>query len=70
MHTIRFLTLILFACNLSAAETLRLPNIFGDKMVLQRDKPVHIWGWAKAGAEVSAKFAGQNKSAKAEGDGK
>ena len=70
MHTIRFLALILFACHLSAAETLRLPNIFGDKMVLQRGKPVRIWGWAKAGAEVKAQFGGQNKSAKADGKGK
>ena len=52
MHTIRFLVLILFAGNLSADQTLRLPNIFGPKMVLQQGKPVHIWGWAKAGAEV------------------
>ena len=70
MHTIRFLAVILFACNLSAAETLRLPNIFGDKMVLQRDKPVRIWGWAEAGAEVTAQFAGQSKPIKADADGK
>ena len=42
MHTIRFLALILFACNLSAAETLRLPNIFGPKMVLQQGKPAYL----------------------------
>ncbi|MAY06498.1 MAG: hypothetical protein CMO72_04940 [Verrucomicrobiales bacterium] len=64
MRTIRFLAFILFACNLFADENLRLPNIFGDKMVLQRDKPVALWGWAKAGAKVSAKFAGQNKFTK------
>ena len=60
MHTIRFLTVILFACNLSAAETLRLPNIYGDKMVLQRDKPVRVWGWAKPNLEVTVAFAGQS----------
>ena len=69
MHTIRFLLLILFASNLSADQTLRLPNIFGAKMVLQQGNPVHIWGWAKAGAEVKVQFAGQNKSAKADGEG-
>ena len=41
----------------------------GDKMVLQQGKPVHIWGWAKAGTEVKAQFAGQSKSAKADGEG-
>ena len=64
MRTIRFLAFISFACNLFADENLRLPNIFGDKMVLQRDKPVALWGWAKAGAKVSAEFAGQNKFTK------
>ena len=64
MRTIRFLAFISFACNLFADENLRLPNIFGDKMVLQRDKPVTLWGWAKAGAKVSAEFAGQNKFTK------
>ena len=61
---IRFLAFISFTCNLFADENLRLPNIFGDKMVLQRDKPVTLWGWAKAGAKVSAEFAGQNKFTK------
>ena len=70
MYVIRFLSVFLFACHLSAAETLRLPNIFGDKMVLQRDKPVRIWGWAKAGTEVTVQFAGKSKSAKAHGEGK
>ncbi|MDP7010404.1 MAG: sialate O-acetylesterase, partial [Verrucomicrobiota bacterium] len=70
MHTIRFLALIIFTCHLSAEQTLRLPNIFGDKMVLQQGKPVNIWGWAKAGAEVKAQFSGQNKSAKADDKGK
>ena len=64
MRMIRFLAFISFTCNLFADENLRLPNIFGDKMVLQRDKPVTLWGWAKTGAKVSAEFAGQNKFTK------
>ena len=33
-----------------AAESepeLRVANIFSDNMVLQRDRPIRIWGWAK-----------------------
>jgi sialate O-acetylesterase len=38
-------------------------------MVLQRDKPVPIWGWAKAGEKVTVTFAGQTKSARANPEG-
>lgn len=38
-------------------------------MVLQRDKPLPIWGWAEPGESVSVEFAGQRKSGVAEGNG-
>lgn len=44
----------------------KLPSIFADGMVLQRDKPVPVWGWAEAGAEITVEFAGQTKTAKAD----
>ncbi|HEY3416777.1 MAG TPA: sialate O-acetylesterase, partial [Armatimonadota bacterium] len=31
----------------------RLANLFGDNMVLQRDRPIAIWGWAEAGEAVT-----------------
>lgn len=31
---------------------LRLPNIFSDHMVLQREVDAKIWGWAKAGSHI------------------
>lgn len=34
----------------------RLPGFFGSHMVLQRDMPVPIWGWADAGEAVSVKL--------------
>ncbi len=39
----------------SFAQT-RLASIFNDDMVLQRDRPIIIWGWDAPGAQVSAKF--------------
>ena len=42
---------------------LKMPAIFADGMVLQRDKPVSVWGWADAGTEVTVEFAGQKKTA-------
>jgi len=50
----------------SAAE-LKMPGMFSDNMVLQRDKPVPVWGWAEQGAEVTVEFAGQKKTAKVAG---
>ncbi len=46
---------ILILSTAALAEPLRLPTIFGDHMVLQRDLPVVIWGWAsKSKAAVAA----------------
>lgn len=40
----------------------RLPNLFSDHMVLQRNTPVHIWGWSGPGEEVTVAFHEQNAS--------
>lgn len=46
-----------------------LPKILGNNMVLQRDKPVVIWGTASVGETVSVKFAGQIKTTSADTGG-
>lgn len=38
---------------------LKLPSCFSDHMILQRDKKLKIWGWAKPGSRVSLVFRGQ-----------
>jgi len=38
------------------AKILKLHNIFSSDMVLQRGKPIVIWGWGKPGDKVSVKF--------------
>ena len=35
------------------AAVLRLPAVFGDHMVMQRDTTAALWGWAAPGAEVT-----------------
>ena len=35
-----------------------VPSLFSDHMVLQRDKPVRIWGWADPGETVNVKLDG------------
>ncbi|MEP6493480.1 MAG: sialate O-acetylesterase [bacterium] len=39
-------------------QGLRLPRLFADGMVLQRDTPIAIWGWADRGADISIVFRG------------
>lgn len=34
------------------ASALRLARLFSDHVVLQRDQPVRVWGWAESGADV------------------
>jgi len=61
-------TVLCFAA--TAMADVRLPSFFSDHMVLQRDKPVRVWGWADKGQTVKLSFAGQEKTAKADDSGK
>ncbi len=51
------------------ALELELPAVFADKMVLQREMPVPVWGTADAGTTVTVEFAGQKKTAVADAAG-
>lgn len=65
------LTLILAgtaACGSDPAEYVRLPAVFGDHMVLQRDEPVAVWGWASPRGRVSLSIDGQHVEARAGAD--
>lgn len=47
-----------------------LPKIFGDNMVLQRDRTIMVWGWAKPKEKVRVTLNKQSRSASADKDGK
>lgn len=47
------------------AGQLRLHAIFDSDMVLQRDKPIRIWGWAAPGAAVSVQLGVDKAEARA-----
>lgn len=49
---------------------LSLPHIFSDHMVLQREKPVPVWGTAQPETVVTVTFAGQRRQAKADTSGR
>jgi sialate O-acetylesterase len=46
----------------TTSGALKLSGVFADDMVLQRDRPVRVWGWAEPGERVSVSFAGQERS--------
>ncbi len=41
----------------SSKADVRLPHVIGDHMVLQREVPLKIWGWANPGEKVTVKLA-------------
>ena len=52
-----------------ATADVRLPNVFTDNMVLQRDQAVPVWGRADVGEEVTVSFGGQTKKTTADAAG-
>lgn len=50
----------------AVGEGLCVSNLFQTNMVLQRDKPIHVWGWARPGERVSVTFADATASARAD----
>jgi len=58
------------AAQVQGAASLRLPSVFADHMVLQRDRPIPIWGWAAAGATVSVRIADVARTTTAGADGR
>jgi sialate O-acetylesterase len=63
MRVIRLVLIFALALPLTAAAEIHLPNLFSDHAVLQRDRPVRIWGWAHAGENVTIRFHGQTLTA-------
>jgi sialate O-acetylesterase len=48
---------------------LRLPKIFGDSMILQRNAPLRIWGWASPAETITIQFHDQSKTVQANASG-
>ncbi|MCL2348865.1 MAG: sialate O-acetylesterase, partial [Planctomycetaceae bacterium] len=67
--TMLSLVALLFCTTVVHAEV-RLPAVFSDNMVLQRDMPIPIWGWADPGEKVTVSINGQTQKAVAAENGK
>jgi sialate O-acetylesterase len=53
-----------------AAADVRLPALVGSHMVLQRDTPARVWGWATPGEAVTVALGTARAEAKAADDGR
>lgn len=63
-----YLALTLLSTNVDAQ--IRLPRLVRDSMVLQRDMPVKLWGWASPGERVRIRFQGKQFKATTAVNGK
>ncbi|MEI8247628.1 MAG: sialate O-acetylesterase [Lentisphaerota bacterium] len=65
-----FITVLALMAIAAVQAEVKMPNIFGGNMVLQRGKNIPVWGWASPGEKVSLKFNGQLKETSADESGK
>jgi len=61
--------LLFFLLGGSLFSQVRPHHIFDNNMVLQRDQPVKIWGWANPSEQIKVEFGGQLKSTQANQQG-
>lgn len=55
------LTLAIFSVLSCGQKTdVKLPSVICDGMVVQRDVPVKVWGWAEPGSKVTVKWQGKS----------
>jgi sialate O-acetylesterase len=69
-HVSRFSTLAmgLFLCSAAQAAEL-LDPLFQDHAVLQRDRPVPVWGHSRPGDEITVSFNGRQATARTDANG-
>lgn len=63
------MALLLTMGNQPVMAKVRLPKLVSDKMVLQRDTDLKIWGWADAGEKVTVRLMGNHYETEADKDG-
>ena len=59
------LLLYLLISGATVSAQVALPTVLTSHMVVQRDLPVHIWGMAAPGGQVSVAFRGETRTTKA-----
>jgi sialate O-acetylesterase len=68
LNLIAGLPLLLLAA--AGFAEVKLPKVLSDHVVLQRDAPIHIWGWADPGEQVTVSLLSQKQTATGDDLGK
>ena len=63
MTLLRSLALIIVSASAAFADV-RLPAIFSEHVVLQRDRPLPVWGWADAGEAAATNGTSRKPAAR------
>ncbi|MEZ0482923.1 sialate O-acetylesterase [Fibrella aquatica] len=66
----RFSLLFFLFLSVTSFGQVRMARLFTDHVVLQRQKPIPVWGWAKPREAVTVTLAGQKQQVKADANGK
>lgn len=66
----KYLLFFAVAFSIYANADVRLPKLFAEDMVLQRNKLIPVWGWADANEKIEIHFNKQTKTTKADKTGK
>lgn len=66
----RILIILFLLSGTGSFAQIKLARLFSDHVVLQRQKQIPVWGWAKPQESVTVTLAGQTLKAKADTSGK
>jgi sialate O-acetylesterase len=69
-HILFIILLAVFPLTARVDAEVRLPTVFGDHMVLQRNHPLPIWGWAAPGESLTVTLANETRRTTADPSGK
>lgn len=65
---IALLSALCFAQNTAPTPKLKVHSIFASNMVIQREKPIVVWGWAQTGQGITVKLGAEKAEAQTSGD--
>lgn len=68
MKKLAYCAVVLLLSFINVKAEIKLPRLVSDGMILQRDQPIKIWGWADVGEEITLTF--NNKTYKTKADAK